>query len=101
VGSGWFQHRAVLLKLAGLKTCFLYSEYFSKIFKTDSILQIMEKCTFRDPKISKLGMSCHGEDRDRSRRPGAEDQGWSSIGQILGVRMIERLGDIVCGLYRA
>jgi hypothetical protein len=32
VGSGWFQHLAVLLKWAGLKACFLYFEYFSKLF---------------------------------------------------------------------
>jgi hypothetical protein len=41
------------------------------------------------------------EDRGMSRRPGAEDWGWSSIGQILSGRMIKRLGDVVYGLYRA
>jgi hypothetical protein len=25
----------------------------------------------------RCGMACNNEDRDRSRRPGAEDQGWS------------------------
>jgi hypothetical protein len=25
----------------------------------------------------RCGMACSDEDRDRSRRPGAEDQGWS------------------------
>jgi hypothetical protein len=41
------------------------------------------------------------EDSGRSRRHGAEDQRWSSIGQVLGGRMIERSGDVVCGLHRA
>jgi hypothetical protein len=30
-----------------------------------------------------------------SRRLGAEDQGWSSTGQVLGGRTIERSGDVV------
>jgi hypothetical protein len=38
------------------------------------------------------------EDRGRSRRLGAEDQGWSSTGRVLGGQMIERLGDTVYGL---
>jgi hypothetical protein len=44
-----------------------------------------------------------GSDKDlgRSRRPGAEDREWSSTGQILGGRMIERSGDAVCGLHHA
>jgi hypothetical protein len=41
------------------------------------------------------------KDRDRSRRPGVEDRGWSSIIQVLSDRMIERSGDAVCGLHRA
>jgi hypothetical protein len=41
------------------------------------------------------------EDRDRSRRPGVEDRGWSSTIQVLSGRMIERSGDAVCGLHRA
>jgi hypothetical protein len=41
------------------------------------------------------------EDLCRSRKPGAEDRGWSSIGRVLGVRMIERSGDVMCGLHRA
>jgi hypothetical protein len=41
------------------------------------------------------------EDRDRSRRLGAEDRGWSSTGWVRGCRMIERSGDIVCGLHHA
>jgi hypothetical protein len=39
------------------------------------------------------------EDRGRSMRLGAKDQGWSSTGQVFGGWMIERLGDAVCGLY--
>jgi hypothetical protein len=41
------------------------------------------------------------EDRGRSRRPGAEDWGWSRTGRILGGRMIGRSGDAVCDLHRA
>jgi hypothetical protein len=41
------------------------------------------------------------EDRDRSRKPSAEDRGWSSTGQVLNCQMIERSGDTVCGLHRA
>jgi hypothetical protein len=37
---------------------------------------------------------------DRSRSPGAEDQGWSSTGWVLGGRTIERSGDVVWSLYR-
>jgi hypothetical protein len=40
-------------------------------------------------------------DRGRSRRLGAEDQGWSSTGQVLGGQMIERSGDVVCSLHCA
>jgi hypothetical protein len=39
------------------------------------------------------------EDRSRSRRPGAEDRGWSSTSRVLGG--IRRSSDSVCGLYRA
>jgi hypothetical protein len=46
-------------------------------------------------------MADSDEDRGRTRRPGAEDQGWSSTGQVLGGRMIEWSGDVVCSLYRA
>jgi hypothetical protein len=38
---------------------------------------------------------------DRSRRPDAEDRGWSSTGQVLGGWTIRRSGDVVCDLYRA
>jgi hypothetical protein len=41
------------------------------------------------------------EDRGRSRRLGAEDQKWSSIGLVLGGWMIERSGNAVCGLHHA
>jgi hypothetical protein len=41
------------------------------------------------------------EDRGRSRRPGAEDRGWSSTGRELGGRTIGKPGDAVCGLHRA
>jgi hypothetical protein len=41
------------------------------------------------------------KDRGKSRRLGAEDQGWSSIGRVLSGRMIKRSGDAVCGLQRA
>jgi hypothetical protein len=46
-------------------------------------------------------MSSIDEDLGRSRRPGAEDQGWSSTGWVLGGWTIGRSGDTVCGLYRA
>jgi hypothetical protein len=39
------------------------------------------------------------KDLGRSRRPDAEDQGWSSTGRVLGGRTIERSGDAVCGLH--
>jgi hypothetical protein len=44
-----------------------------------------------------------GDDDDlgSSRRPGAEDQGWSSTGRVLGDRTIGRSGGVVCGLHRA
>jgi hypothetical protein len=41
------------------------------------------------------------EDHGRSRRPGAEDRGWSRTGRVLGGRTIERSGDAVCDLHRA
>jgi hypothetical protein len=41
------------------------------------------------------------EDLGRSRRPGAEDQGWSITGRVLNDWMIGRSDDAVCGLYRA
>jgi hypothetical protein len=41
------------------------------------------------------------DDLGRSRRPGAEDRGWSSTGWVFGGRTIKRSGDVVCGPYRA
>jgi hypothetical protein len=35
-------------------------------------------------------MAGSDEDHVRSRRPGAEDRGWSSIGRILGGQRIRR-----------
>jgi hypothetical protein len=49
----------------------------------------------------KCDMTSSDEDHGRSMRPGAEDRGWSSIGQVLSDRTIRRLGDDVCGLYCA
>jgi hypothetical protein len=46
-------------------------------------------------------MACCDEDHGRSRRPGTEDRGWSSTGQVLGGRTFERSGDIVYGLHHA
>jgi hypothetical protein len=44
-------------------------------------------------------MTDNDEDRDRHRRPGAEDQGWSHS-RVLGGWMIERSDDALCGLHR-
>jgi hypothetical protein len=41
------------------------------------------------------------EDLGRSMRLGAEDQRWSSTGRVLGGRMIEGSGDVMCGLHCA
>jgi hypothetical protein len=46
-------------------------------------------------------MTGRDEDRGRSRRLGAKDQGWSSTGWILSGWTIERSGDAVCSLYHA
>jgi hypothetical protein len=46
-------------------------------------------------------MAGSDEDRGRSRRPGTEDQGWSSTGRVLDGQMIRRSGDTVCDLHRA
>jgi hypothetical protein len=52
-----------------------------------------------------IGDMCDMADNDgdlgTSRRPGAEDRGWSSTGRVLGGRTIGRSGDAVCGLHRA
>jgi hypothetical protein len=49
----------------------------------------------------RCGMAGSDKDRGRSRRPGVEDHGWSSIGQVLGGQTIGRSGDAMCGLYHA
>jgi hypothetical protein len=41
------------------------------------------------------------KDRGRSRRLGAEDQGWSNTCWVLGGQMIDRSGDTVCDLHCA
>jgi hypothetical protein len=46
-------------------------------------------------------MTGSDDDLGRSRRPGAEDRGWSTTGQVISGRTIERSGDVVCGLHRA
>jgi hypothetical protein len=46
-------------------------------------------------------MAGSDEDRGRSRRPDAEERGWSSIGRVLGGRTVKRSCDAVCDLYCA
>jgi hypothetical protein len=46
-------------------------------------------------------MAGSDKDRGRSRRPGAEDRGWSSTCWALGDRTIRRSSDMVCSLYHA
>jgi hypothetical protein len=46
-------------------------------------------------------MAGSNEDRGRSRRPDAEDRGWSGIGRVLDGQTIERSNDAVCGLHCA
>jgi hypothetical protein len=48
----------------------------------------------------RCGIMCSDEDCGRSRRPGAEDRGWSHR-RVLGGRTIEKLGGVMCGLHRA
>jgi hypothetical protein len=48
----------------------------------------------------KCDMIGNDEDLGRSRRPSANDRGWSSTGWVLSGRMIRRLDDTVCGLHR-
>jgi hypothetical protein len=43
----------------------------------------------------------NNEDLCRSRRPGAENQGWLSTGQVLSGRTIRRSDDTVCDLHHA
>jgi hypothetical protein len=46
----------------------------------------------------RCGMTCSDEDRDRSRRPDAEDRGWPHRSGTR-CRAVERSGDAVCGLH--
>jgi hypothetical protein len=46
-------------------------------------------------------MAGSDKDRGKSRRLGAENRGWSSIGRVLGGRTIKRSGDVMCGLHCA
>jgi hypothetical protein len=39
------------------------------------------------------------ENHDRSRKFGVKDRRWSDIGRVLGDQMIERSGDVMCGLH--
>jgi hypothetical protein len=50
---------------------------------------------------SRCDMTGNNENLGRSRRPGVEDRGWSSIGRVLGGRTIRRPGDTMCSLYHA
>jgi hypothetical protein len=46
-------------------------------------------------------MTSSDEYRDRSRRPDAEDRGWSDTSRVLGRRTIGRSGDTMCGMHHA
>jgi hypothetical protein len=46
-------------------------------------------------------MAGSNENRGKSRRPGAEDRGWSSTGRVLAGQVIGRSREVVCGLYDA
>jgi hypothetical protein len=46
----------------------------------------------------RYGMTCSDEDHGRSRRPSAEDRGWSHRSDT---RAVERSGGAVCGLHLA
>jgi hypothetical protein len=45
-------------------------------------------------------MAYNDEDRGRSRRLGAEDQGWAGTSRVLGGRTIRRSGDTMCDPHR-
>jgi hypothetical protein len=49
----------------------------------------------------RCGMAGNDKDLGRSRRPGVENRGCSSTGQVLNGQTIGRLGDAVCSLHRA
>jgi hypothetical protein len=71
-------------------------EFESKIFPWFYAIPFVSWCVG-----DRCDMVGSDEDLGRSRRPGVEDRGWSTTGQVLGDRTIERLGDAVCGLHRA
>jgi hypothetical protein len=50
----------------------------------------------------RFDMAGSDEDHGRSRRPGAEDEGWSSTCRVLGGQAIKRSGDAmcVCAVYK-
>jgi hypothetical protein len=50
---------------------------------------------------SRCDMTDSDENLGRSKRHGAEEQRWSSIGRVLGGRTIGRSGDAMYGLHRA
>jgi hypothetical protein len=49
----------------------------------------------------KCGMAGSDKDRARSKRPSAEDWGWSSTGWVLDGQAIKRSDDAVSGLHHA
>jgi hypothetical protein len=65
-------------------------------------------CSFGESRLlvswcagGRCDMVSSGENRGRSRRPGAEDRRWSSSGWVPGGWAIGRSADAVCGLHRA
>jgi hypothetical protein len=46
-------------------------------------------------------MACSGEDRGKSRRPGAEDWGWSHRSGTRCGRAVEMSGGTMCDLHLA
>jgi hypothetical protein len=67
--------------------------YFSFSFGESHLL--VSWCT-----CGRCGMTCSDEDRDRSRRPGAEDRD-SRTGRVLSGWAVQRSGGAVCGLHCA
>ncbi len=53
------------------------------------------------PICAKNRVTGSDKDHDRSRRPGAEDRGWSDTGRVLGAQVVERSGGAVRGLHLA
>jgi hypothetical protein len=49
----------------------------------------------------RCNMAGSDEDRDKSRRPSADDRGWSNTCQVLSARTIGMSGDVVRDLHRA